>query len=79
MSPVKQDDISKILNSETITLRTIHRQDDNNDLHDILKTLRSKPIYKFKKSSNNLIIYDSFKDLLQENRSMKDSQVRYLN
>lgn len=66
LSPVKQDDISKILNSETITLRTIHRQDDDNDLHDILKTLRSKPIYKFKKPSNNLIIYDNFKELLLE-------------
>lgn len=66
LAPVKQKDVSKVLYSESVTLSTIHRQGDDNTIMDILEILRHKPIYKFKTTGSNLIVYDNIKTLLTE-------------
>ena len=66
LAPVKQKDVSKVLYSESVTLSTIHRQDDDNTIMDTLEILRHKPIYKFKTTGSNLIVYDNIKTLLTE-------------
>ena len=66
LAPVKQKGISKVLNSESITLSTIHRQDEDNTIAETLSILREKPIYKFKTTGSNLIVYNDIKTLLLE-------------
>lgn len=66
LAPVKQRELSKVLDSETITLSTIHRQGDDNTIRDTLEILRERPIYKFKTTGSNLIVYNDIKELLIE-------------
>lgn len=66
LSPVKQKGVSKLLNSESLTLSTIHRQESDNTIMDTLEILRENPIYKFKSQGENLIVYNDIKTLLIE-------------
>lgn len=66
LAPVNQKDLSKILGSETISLDVIHRQSDDNSIHETLEILREKPIYKFKTKGDNLVVYNDLKTLLKE-------------
>ena len=66
LAPVNQDKMSKVLNQDKIELTTVHRQKDENSIHNVLNYLRKKPIYKFKTYGENLIVYNDFKSLLQE-------------
>lgn len=66
LSPVKQKGVSKLLNSTSFTLTTIHRQNEDNSIMDALEILREKPIYKFKTQGENLVVYNDIKTLLIE-------------
>ena len=66
LAPVKQKSVSKLLNRECLTLNTIHRQKEDCSVRNVLDILREKPIYKFKTTGSNFIVYDNIKTLLEE-------------
>ena len=66
LAPVKQKSVSKLLNRECLTLNIIHRQKEDCSVRNVLDILREKPIYKFKTTGSNFIVYDNIKTLLEE-------------